>query len=353
MLNHSWSLPIFLAILSCTACLAAEETMKNQKFGPGPGEPWRGVHLLIHNNNNVDALIAELPALAKLGMNVLVVEVDYNFAYKSHPEVASDNPITKKKARELAAACRKLNIRLIPQFQCLGHQSWKEHTNKLLVAHPEFDETPGQYPNNKGIYCRSWCPLHPKINDLVFDLFDELIDAFQADALHVGMDEVFLIGSRYCPRCKGKNPAKLFAKAVNDYYNHLVKKRHVEMLMWGDRLINAKALKYSGWEASTNLTWDAIDMVPKDIIICDWHYGKRKTYRSVDLFTSKGFRVWPSCWKNVEAAKAFAEYARNLNNPKVLGVLCTIWGATKIEHLAEFPPIAPVFEIWKTGREKP
>src|ERR1051325_10260957 len=75
--------------------------------------------------------------------------------------------------------------------------------------------------------------------------FDELADAFDANAFHAGMDEVFIIGSEFCPRCKGKDPAKLFAKAVNDLQTHIVDERKLQMLIWGDRLLDAKALDYS------------------------------------------------------------------------------------------------------------
>ena len=37
--------------------------------------------------------------------------------------------------------------------------------------------------------------MNPKTNEIVFALIDELIDAFQAKAFHVGMDEVFLFAS--------------------------------------------------------------------------------------------------------------------------------------------------------------
>src|SRR5262249_32210230 len=145
-------------------------------------------------------------------------------------------PITAEGAGKLAAVCRKHGIRLIPEFQCLGHQSWKEHTGPLLTVYPELDLTPGAFPKNKGIYCREWDPLNPKVNAIVFKLMDEVLDAFKADALHVGMDEVFLLGSDHSPSTKGKDPAKVFAKAVNDLHAHLVKERKVEMLMWADRL---------------------------------------------------------------------------------------------------------------------
>ena len=86
------------------------------------------------------------------------------------------------------------------------------------------------------------------------------------------MDEVFIIGDADCPRCGGKPTAELFARAVNDAYDHIVRKRGKEMLMWADRLLDGKATGYGLWEASMNGTHPAMDMIPKDIIMCDWHY---------------------------------------------------------------------------------
>jgi hypothetical protein len=301
--------------------------------------PWLGVHIGLSNDATAAALSQQAPKLAAMGVNVLVVEVNYGFQYTSHPEVASPRGLSKEGARALAQACRQNGIRLIPQFNCLGHQSWSSNTAALLTKHPEFDETPGQYPNNKGIYCRSWCPLHPDVNKFVFDLMDELIDAFQADAFHVGMDEVFLIGSEFCPRCKGRSAAELFAKAVNDYHDHLVGQRHVEMLMWSDRFLDGKATGYGKWEASENGTAPAIDLVPKDIICCDWHYGKRAEYPSIPIFLAKGFRVWPGGWDKVDATEALMAAEHKYNNDRMLGHMCTTWGKARPSTLADFPPL--------------
>lgn len=46
----------------------------------------------------------------------------------------------------------------------------------LLTKYPRFDETPGQHPGNKDIYCRSWRPLHPDLHPIINDLYDELLD---------------------------------------------------------------------------------------------------------------------------------------------------------------------------------
>jgi Glycosyl hydrolase family 20, catalytic domain len=162
------------------------------------------------------------------------------------------------------------------------------------------------------------------VNTLI--VIDELIDAFGADAFHVGMDEVFLMAHPSCTRCKGKDPAELFAKSVNDLHKHIVDERGLTMLMWADRLLDDKKFGYGEWEASKNGTGPAIDMIPKDIIMCDWHYEKRpEGYPSVVYLQEKGFRMLPSTWRSQDAALAMLREARTKATPKMLGHLCTTW----------------------------
>lgn len=305
-----------------------------------PGAQWRGVHLLNYDTDKkLNELEKIIPELIRLGINVVILEMNYNFDYKSHPELRrGDSPVTEAGARTLAAACRKHGIRLIPQFQSLGHQSWEEETFPLLTEYPEFDITPGAYPGNEGIYCREWDPLNPRINPIVFALMDELIDAFEADAFHVGMDEVFLLGNEFSPSTKGKDPAALFAKVVQELYGHLVTDRGVEMLMWGDRLIDGEVYDYGEWESAVNGTAPASDMIPKDIIICDWHYERREEYPSVPMFIEKGFRVLPAGFRDVKATKSLIRYSQDHDNLLMLGYLFTTWGAVE-QEVTTFPPI--------------
>lgn len=300
---------------------------------------WLGLHVLIENKPSAEALLSELPALAAAGINLLIFEIDYNYKYVSHPELRGEDPISRETVKKVVKFCRNHKIRLIPEFQSLGHQSWAEKTFPLLTKHPEFDETPGQFPENKDIYCRSWCPLHPDVNPIIFALFDELIEVFEADAVHVGMDEVFLIGSEYCTRCRGKDPAELFAKSVNDYHQHLVKNRGVEMLMWGDRLLDGEITGYGEWEASLNGTYPAIDLIPKDIIICDWHYERMKSYPSIPIFLNKGFRVLPTSFKDPKQTKKLIDFSLAFPSERMLGHLCTIWKAPEEGKTSHWPPL--------------
>lgn len=102
----------------------------------GKSKQWRAIHLLDYNTDSqLEALGNNLEALAKQGINVIVLEVDYNFAFKSHPELRrGTNPITHEGARKFAALCRKFGIRLIPEFQSVGHQSWQAETFRCSLS---------------------------------------------------------------------------------------------------------------------------------------------------------------------------------------------------------------------------
>lgn len=320
---------------------------------PHAAEAWRGVHVPVQSDSQLAKLEEDLPRLAAIGVNVIVVQVDYHFDFQSHSELRATPFVTKAKAREFAGAARKLGIRVIPELDCLGHQSVGATTLPLLAKYPQFDETPGQFPGNKGIYCRSWCPQSPGLNRIVGALIDELVDAFQADAFHVGMDEVFFIADEHCPRCHGEDPAKLFAQTVNDLHRHIVGERRLTMLMWGDRLLDARTMGYGRWESTTNGTAPAVDLIPKDIIICDWHYRAQTNYPSLPFLLGKGFRVWPSGFQPLAAARAFSEFslAQRRDNPHVLGYLCTTWSRARTVDLATWPPIAEILPEWKPSQK--
>ena len=95
-------------------------------------------------------------------------------------------------------------------------------------------------------------------------------------------------------------------------HKHIVDERKLTMLMWADRLLDDKKFGYGEWEASKNGTGPAIDLIPKDIIMCDWHYETRPDgYPSVVYLQEKGFRMLPSTWRNQDAALAMLREAKS------------------------------------------
>ncbi len=320
MLIRTAIVPLFSLLLSTLATCS-----------PSPALPVRGLYLGAPKPDGVPQLVQFIrEALPKEGVNLLVLEIDYRYQYTSHPEVVDSDALSKSDIKAIVAACRDAKVRLIPLVNLLGHQSWAEQTFGLLRSHPEFDETPGKYPGNKDIYCRSYCPLHPALHKVVFDLIDELADACEIDAVHVGMDEVFIVADPDCPRCKSRNRAELFAQEVRTLHDHLAE-THREMWMWGDRFIDGAVTGVGEWEGSENGTASAINLVPRDIVICDWHYDSAPA--TAIRFAVEGFRVLYAPWRQTDVAMGELDLIRSVRAhadstiaPRMLGVLQTTWG---------------------------
>ena len=278
--------------------------------------------------------------LAPRKVNTLVLLVGYNYQYMSYPKLQDSGAMTKKDVKKIVEVCKKNGIRIIPDINLLGHQSSGNRINKLLENYPEFDETPHikmpekyVWPNKDNLYCKSYCPRHPEVHKVIFALVDELCDVFEADAFHSGMDEIFYLGDDKCPRCKGVDKAVLFADEVNLVRNHL-KEKNRELWLWADRFLDGRATGLGFWEASYNYTWRAIDMVPKDIVMCDWHYERPD--QTAIYFAMNGFRVITCPWRTPSTAEIQTEdmarwikYATPEMKPRYYGMMQTCWTSTE------------------------
>lgn len=299
--------------------------------------------------------------MATRDINTLILRVDFNFQYESYPNLRDSAALSKSDVNRLVDACKQHHIRIIPQINLLGHQSWHSKVNNLLKMFPEYDETPWVqmpvsyvWPNADGLYCKSYCPLHPDVHKTVFALVDELCDAFQTDAFHAGMDEVFYIGDDRCPRCAGIDMANLFAGEVSTLRDHLTLKGR-ELWIWGDRLIDGKTTGLGMWEASMNNTYRAVDMISKDVVICDWHYERPD--QTAVYFAMKGFRVVTCPWNQstvaVEQAEDMARFrghSPDAMKSRFYGMVQTVWSNTE-DFLDGFYGIKPKEQPVGQGKE--
>lgn len=302
--------------------------------------PVRGFCIQAPSPQRVDEFVTFIAQeLAPRQVNVLILRVDYGYQFTNRPEMADPNGLNREQARKISAACKRLGIRIVPLVNLLGHQSWQSTCGKLLKVHPEFDETPAvkfpekyAWPNPDGLYCKSYCPRHPEVHGVVFALVDEVCDAFEADAFHAGMDEVFYLGEDQCPRCKGRSKAELFADEVRAIRDHLQPAKR-RLWLWGDRLLEGRHSGLGEWEASFNGTEAAVDLIPKDVVICDWHYDRAEP--TAAYFALKGLDVVSCPWKDPDVAAAQVQdmvRLRESANPKLrqhfLGVVQTVWSGS-------------------------
>ncbi|MCL2117759.1 MAG: family 20 glycosylhydrolase [Planctomycetaceae bacterium] len=300
--------------------------------------PVRGLSIGVPSPENVDGFVRFIDEeLAPARFNLLVLLVDWNYAYETHPELAGK--LTRADVKKIVAVCRKHGIEIVPQINLLGHQSWAKNTGKFLTVFPQFDETPHlkteeaftgfEWYDPDFFYCKSYCPLHPDVHQVIFDVMDELTEAFETDWFHAGMDEVTIIGDAHCPRCSGRDPAELFAGEVRTIHTHLAQQGK-RMMIWGDRLLDGKTTGFHPSESSMNNTHRAIDMIPKDVFICDWHYGH--AHQSPVYFAMKGFDVAACPWNNANvAAQQLDDMLRSRERatrelkPHFQGVILTVW----------------------------
>lgn len=140
----------------------------------------------------------------------------------THTFNANGEVLSKKEVRELVDYGHSLGLEMIPEIPSLSHS---EH---ILGCYPELAENAA----DEAPTCA--CPLNEKLYPIVFDLYDEAIEVFDAKTVHMAHDEwwVYCV----CDKCKDKDPGELFAYNVNKCYNYL-KSKGVKGAIWGDSLV--------------------------------------------------------------------------------------------------------------------
>jgi hypothetical protein len=314
---------------------------------PGLPKEVRGLCIGAPGYERVDEFVTFMDTeLRSRRINVLVLRIDYNYQYTSHPEIvttqkrkqdsAQSTALSASEIKKIVQACKRNGILLVPLVNLLGHQSWASNMGAFLRAYPQFDETPWvefpkeyKWPNDDSLYCKSYCPLHPDVHTIVYDLVNEIMDVCETDHFHAGMDEVFYIGASKCPRCGGKDRSVLFADEVNRISKH-VKSRGGRLWIWGDRMLDAAATGLGIWEASGNDTYRSIDLIDRSVVINDWHYVSAP--ETPAYFAQKGYAVMICPWNRPDVAigqvvnyrtfksTAPASYASNFT-----GFIQTVW----------------------------
>ncbi len=96
---------LFILLLVCLG-VSAQESL-----------PLRGLAIAAPSTENVDRFVSFIDKeLSPLNINTLILRVDYNFQYQSHPELAEDDPLTQADVDKIVAICTKNGISIVPQI---------------------------------------------------------------------------------------------------------------------------------------------------------------------------------------------------------------------------------------------
>lgn len=234
-----------------------------------PDMDFRCAHIdTKHHLDRIENYYRMVDRLASWKVNNIIWELEDKLAYSSHPEIASPNAISKQEMVALSEYAFRRNIRIHPLVQGLGHAGY------ILKRHWELREDPQS----------DWefCPSNPGTYDMLFDLYDEAIEAMpHSRYLHIGGDEVSGIGTD--KRCleTGKTPFELqmeWLRRVCDF----ARSRGRIPIFWDDMpLKNADlwwVLHRPLTDAEVEANWDtskldsSVSLFPQDCVFMRWEY---------------------------------------------------------------------------------
>jgi hypothetical protein len=210
---------------------------------------------------------------------------------------------------------RENGIEPIPLVQSLGHGEWmfKNGRNRDLAEDPD---TPYAY-----------AVTEPKTYRFIHGVYREALELFQGtDFFHIGHDEVAIRG-RYPFREEAKKlgETNLFLRDV-EQHRQFFEHDDVKLMLWGDMLLSRGEANDAAANAkSKEEAKHRRDSLPRDAVICDWHYqpAPPADYRSLKLFHDEGFDRTIACtWYNPDDICNFASAARVYG---AWGVLQTTW----------------------------
>ena len=269
------------------------------------GQPVRALHFAVFKLTVFDAKrLIDNASKEKFNTVILGMPWRNGLNLNSTPWVVPDELTwSRDELLDVVNYARQKNMAVIPQLPLLSHQD-------LLLA-PDF---PSLMFNAK-----TYDPRNERVYQLVLPIIDEIIELLHPNAIHIGHEEVvgwkekhFELG--LLKRGEQILPPDLFLDDVNRLHAYL-KKRNIETWMWGDMLIEPDEFPTMPDRGDINGTSPGYGSalrrkIPKDIMICDWHYfDDQSDFPSLAAYRAEGFQVLGATWKQTDTIRNFSYYA--------------------------------------------
>ena len=275
------------------------------EIADSPDCPFRGYRVFLPGRNSLDHFYAMVDFLVYYKYNAISLEIGGAMEYKRHPEInekwiefaaethrysgraheiqngynwaknsihtdnAEGGVLTQDEVREVIAYCRSRGLEVYPEVPSMTHSDY------ICLAHPEIAErAEDPYPD-------TYCPSNPRSYEIMFDVFEEVIEVFNPKIINIGHDELYSVC--LCEKCRDKKPYEVFAEDVTRVRDFLAE-RGIRTAMWADKLlpvVSTDGYTYGGAgkdrvEGGKHIvfppTFQCQSMLPRDVLMIHWYY---------------------------------------------------------------------------------
>lgn len=304
----------------------------------------RGVQLDLARQMETIKFIKEfIDFIAENGYNTLVLYLEGRIRTEIFPFPTREESYSPEEMKDVVAYAAGKNIDIIPVVSTLGHA-------ELFLKHRKMQDFAelrnGASGRFGGSALRDFCPSQPGTLEFFEAYLKEICDIFPSKYFHIGGDETWDMA--ICDLCYSRANTEglsgIYSSYINECHKIVSGKLGRRMIIWDDMF------EYFP---------DALDCMPRDIIMCCWQYGTSRDL-PVGHFLNRTRHDWLAEYekRGFEYIIAPADYSiENISlltrygaRHKPLGGLLTTWEKSDAFVYQSLPDIAFAGRLWKGGR---
>jgi len=300
---------VFLGTRTLLQLLAQDTTLPAGTARDWPRYPERG--LMVDAGRKfvtADWIEQHIRELAFLKMNLLHLHLsdDQGFRIESetHPEIVSEQFLTKDEIRHLLAVAERYHVTVVPEIDMPGHMT------QILASHPEYQlvDVFGQ-PNPTALDV-----TNPEARAFARELIEEYLELFPGPYWHGGADEYIHPLNQPLLPAEASYPTYpvLLAYAQDNHgptANH--KDAYLDFINWMNDLVRSHGRTLRTWADGLH-GGSAVD-VSTDIVV-EWWQFQQVTASASELLAA-GHRIFNAGWNPTYYSVAFyAEWTGQAKN---------------------------------------
>jgi hypothetical protein len=301
---------------------------------------FRGVQLdLARQVENFSFIKSFIDFIEKNGFNFLVLYLEGRIRTKAFPYMEKHESYSTDEIKRIVEYAAKKKIEIVPIVSTLGHaEHFLKYTPFEHLAELRNGEK-GRFSKFKSVFC----PSRKETYDFLEDYLSEVSALFPSEYFHVGCDEAWDMG--FCELCKKRlkteTSSNIFAGHLAEIHRIISGKLKKKMIIWDDLLEHYP---------------EAMEKIPRDIIMCSWqyekfvdkptaHFGNRLKTDKFQLYDKLGFGYIFATWSyNFRNISSFTSYATQY---KPIGGLVTTWELMNSFPFNSYPVISYAGRLWR------